>query len=111
MKRTVAKEGAALNAFCASYTQAFVDSVLVERFLDKFAFQCAGGAELVLRASVAGLRVGTQIAATEVAISTDGEGVYTFDGGRTEDAVGCATTALRTFFRIDLPDHLPLFAV
>ena len=103
-KGAVAEGVAAFDAFAATVTELFVDSVLIIRVFYKFAFDGAGGAEFVFGAFVDGVGFGFEKSGAEVAIAAHGEGVDTFNSRFLQDTIAGAVSAGNAGVRIDLPD-------
>jgi len=105
VKRPVAEHAAALHAFAAPNAKILINGVLVIRLFDKFAPDSRRRAELIFRTGITPLSIGTKIAAAKIAVAAHGIGVETFHRRRCQDAMRRAASALRAFFRIDLPHH------
>jgi len=104
IEAAVAECLASLHALRAAYAFVLIHGVFVIWLLDEFPLQGMGGAQLFFRSSVELHRARPEVSETEIAVAADIECMEAFHGGRRDDALGGAPSALDAFRVIDLPD-------
>jgi hypothetical protein len=104
VERTIPERGATPDALGAPDAQFLVDDILEIGFFDVPPFNSRCRAKLVFAAGGAGVGIGFQVAAAQIAISAQVIGMDTLYSRRGFDALRSTPSTLCTSKRVDLPD-------